>query len=36
LTACDRIAAVGDLWAGILAAKHDLQGLLAAVGDPIE
>jgi len=36
LTACDRIAQVGDLWAGILAAKHDLQSLLAVVGEPIE
>jgi len=28
-TAPDRLAAVGDLWADILAAKHDLEGLLA-------
>ena len=30
LTAPDRLAQVGDLWAGILGAKHDLEGLLAA------
>ena len=30
LTAPDRLAQVGDLWAGILEAKHDLEGLLAA------
>jgi bifunctional non-homologous end joining protein LigD len=28
-TAPERLAAVGDLWANILAAKHDLEGLLA-------
>ena len=28
LTACDRIAKIGDLWAGILDAKHDLAKLL--------
>ena len=28
LTAPDRLAEVGDLWAGILDAKHDLQALL--------
>ena len=29
LTAPERLHAVGDLWAGILEAKHDLGGLLA-------
>jgi bifunctional non-homologous end joining protein LigD len=29
LTAPERLQAVGDLWAGILEAKHDLGGLLA-------
>jgi bifunctional non-homologous end joining protein LigD len=29
LTAPDRLAQVGDLWAGILDAKHDLGGLLS-------
>jgi bifunctional non-homologous end joining protein LigD len=29
LTAPERLRAVGDLWAGILDAKHDLGGLLA-------
>jgi bifunctional non-homologous end joining protein LigD len=29
LTAPERLAAVGDLWADILAAKHDLEALLA-------
>jgi len=28
-TAPERLAAVGDLWADILAAKHDLEGLLS-------
>jgi bifunctional non-homologous end joining protein LigD len=28
LTAPDRLAKTGDLWAGILDAKHDLEGLL--------
>jgi len=28
-TAPERLAAVGDLWADILAVKHDLEGLLA-------
>jgi DNA primase len=28
LTAPDRLMQVGDLWAGILEAKHDLAGLL--------
>ncbi len=32
LSAPDRIAEVGDLWEGILEAKHDIQGLLAASG----
>jgi bifunctional non-homologous end joining protein LigD len=36
LTACDRIATVGDLWHGILDAKHDLQGLLAAMSEKTE
>jgi bifunctional non-homologous end joining protein LigD len=31
LTGPDRLAEVGDLWAGILEAKHDLQGMLDAV-----
>jgi bifunctional non-homologous end joining protein LigD len=30
LTAPDRLQTVGDLWAGILDAKHDLAGLLGA------
>ena len=30
LTAPDRMAEVGDLWAGILGAKHDLDALFAA------
>ena len=30
LTAPERLAQVGDLWAGILEAKHDLESLLAA------
>jgi len=29
LTAPDRLGQVGDLWADILAAKHDLAGLLS-------
>ncbi len=28
LTAPDRLAQVGDLWAGILDAKHDLQAMI--------
>ena len=28
LTAPERLQRVGDLWAGILDAKHDLAGLL--------
>jgi bifunctional non-homologous end joining protein LigD len=28
LTAAERAEATGDLWAGILEAKHDLAGLL--------
>ena len=28
LTAPARLAATGDLWADIIAAKHDLRGLL--------
>ncbi len=28
VTAPERLAAVGDLWADIMAAKHDLEGLL--------
>jgi bifunctional non-homologous end joining protein LigD len=28
LTAQERLAELGDLWAGILDAKHDLRGLL--------
>jgi bifunctional non-homologous end joining protein LigD len=30
-TAPERLAALGDLWADILAAKHDLEGLLSQV-----
>jgi DNA primase len=30
LTAPARLEAVGDLWAGILDARHDLAGLLKA------
>lgn len=30
-TAPDRLAKTGDLWAGILGAKHDLAGLLGAL-----
>jgi bifunctional non-homologous end joining protein LigD len=30
LTAPDRLKQVGDLWSGILSAKHDLAGLLGA------
>src|SRR6266480_1705609 len=33
LTACDRIAKIGDLWAGILDAKHDLAKLLETIGE---
>ena len=33
LTAMDRLDEVGDLWAGILDAKHDLRALLEAVPD---
>jgi len=33
LTAPDRIAKTGDLWAGILEAKHDLAGLIGALGE---
>ncbi len=33
LSAPDRLDEVGDLWAGILDAKHDIAGLLAAAGD---
>ena len=29
LTAPDRLAKVGDLWADILDQKHDLDGLLS-------
>ncbi|MBI4571618.1 MAG: ATP-dependent DNA ligase, partial [Chloroflexi bacterium] len=29
LTVPKRLASTGDLWAGILEAKHDLEGLLA-------
>jgi len=32
LSAPERLAEVGDLWAGILDAKHDLAGLL---GTPV-
>ena len=32
LTAPDRLRQVGDLWAGILDAKHDLKGLLERSG----
>ena len=32
----DRIIEVGDLWEGILDAKHDLQGLLAAMSERTE
>jgi DNA primase len=32
LSAPDRLAEVGDPWAGILDAKHDLDGLLGAAG----
>ena len=28
LTAPERLAQIGDLWAGILESKHDLEGLL--------
>ena len=30
--ACDRLAETGDLWANILAEKHDLAGMLEATG----
>ncbi len=33
LTAYDRIAKVGDLWAGILDAKHDLARMLGALSE---
>ena len=33
LTALERLAQVGDLWADILETKHDLEGLLAASED---
>ena len=33
LTAPNRLAEVGDLWSGILEAKHDLTGLLDSVED---
>jgi len=33
LSAPQRLAEVGDLWAGILEAKHDLKGLLESVAD---
>jgi bifunctional non-homologous end joining protein LigD len=33
LTAPDRLQKVGDLWSGILAAKHDLAGLLGVGAD---
>ena len=33
LSAPERLAEVGDLWAGILEAKHDLTGLLESVAD---
>jgi hypothetical protein len=29
LSAPERLQQVGDLWSGILAAKHDLAGLLS-------
>jgi len=32
-SAADRVAKTGDLWAGILEAKHDLAGLLGALGE---
>jgi DNA primase len=32
LTVPDRLQQVGDLWEGILDAKHDLRALLDAVG----
>ena len=32
LSAPDRLAKVGDLWDGILEAKHDLKAMLEAVG----
>ncbi len=34
LTAPDRLAEVGDLWAGILDAKNDLEATLAAAEEP--
>ncbi len=33
LTAPDRLDEVGDLWAGILEAKHDIAALLASGGE---
>jgi len=33
LSAPQRLAEVGDLWADILEAKHDLTGLLESVAD---
>lgn len=33
LTGADRVSKTGDLWAGILEAKHDLAGLLGALGE---
>ena len=33
LTAVDRVSKTGDLWAGILEAKHDLASLLGALGE---
>jgi bifunctional non-homologous end joining protein LigD len=33
LTAPDRVNKTGDLWAGILEAKHDLAGLLGALSE---
>jgi len=32
-SAADRVAKTGDLWASILEAKHDLAGLLGALGE---
>ncbi len=32
LTAAGRLDDIGDLWAGILDAKHDIAGLLSAAG----
>jgi bifunctional non-homologous end joining protein LigD len=33
LNACERVAKTGDLWANILAAKHDLASMLGAIGE---